>query len=400
MNKSIPRYLLFKYLRFDKDQPFIMLSKVLAFLGVSIGLCVLLVAMAIMNGFDKEFERKLFTMNYPISILPRFGASVDEKLLQDLKNKFPNLLFSPYISTQVIARNDFKLEGGVLFGVNFDDEKKINDVINQALQNKNLQNFDILIGNGLKTEFDLVFNDKITLIFSHLNASGLSLIPQVKRFDVKASFSSGLLAYDKAYMYVDINSLAKILSYPKGVYDGLHVFSKKPFEDIKTIEEFLGAKYLSVGWWEQNGNFFAALALEKRALFIVLMLIILVASLNIVSSLLMIVMNRRSEIALLLSLGVSKNEIKKTFFSLGFLIGGSGIIAGMILATIALYILGNFDIISLPSDVYGMSKLPLELSLIDFLSTIFGAIFIVALSSYYPAKKATQVNILETLRNE
>ncbi|MBF7049535.1 ABC transporter permease, partial [Campylobacter volucris] len=397
MNKSIPRYLLFKYLRFDKDQPFIMLSKILAFLGVSIGLCVLLVAMAIMNGFDKEFERKLFTMNYPISILPRFGASVDEKLLQDLKNKFPNLLFSPYISTQVIARNDFKLEGGVLFGVNFDDEKKINDVVNQALQNKNLQNFDILIGNGLKTEFDLAFDDKITLIFSNLNASGLSLIPQVKRFDVKASFSSGLLAYDKAYMYVDINSLAKILSYPKGVYDGLHVFSKKPFEDIKAIEEFLGAKYLSVGWWEQNGNFFAALALEKRALFIVLMLIILVASLNIVSSLLMIVMNRRSEIALLLSLGVSKNEIKKTFFSLGFLIGGSGIIAGMILATIALYILGNFDIISLPSDVYGMSKLPLELSLVDFLSTIFGAIFIVALSSYYPAKKATQVNILETL---
>ncbi|MBF7047839.1 ABC transporter permease [Campylobacter volucris] len=400
MNKSIPRYLLFKYLRFDKDQPFIMLSKILAFLGVSIGLCVLLVAMAIMNGFDKEFERKLFTMNYPISILPRFGASVDEKLLQDLKNKFPNLLFSPYISTQVIARNDFKLEGGVLFGVNFDDEKKINDVINQALQNKNLQNFDILIGNGLKTEFDLAFDDKITLIFSNLNASGLSLIPQVKRFDVKASFSSGLLAYDKAYMYVDINSLAKILSYPKGVYDGLHVFSKKPFEDIKAIEEFLGAKYLSVGWWEQNGNFFAALALEKRALFIVLMLIILVASLNIVSSLLMIVMNRRSEIALLLSLGVSKNEIKKTFFSLGFLIGGSGIIAGMILATIVLYMLGNFDIISLPSDVYGMSKLPLELSLVDFLSTIFGAIFIVALSSYYPAKKATQVNILETLRNE
>lgn len=400
MNKSIPRYLLFKYLRFDKDQPFIMLSKILAFLGVSIGLCVLVVAMAIMNGFDKEFERKLFTMNYPISILPRFGASVDEKLLQDLKNKFPDLLFSPYISTQVIARNDFKLEGGVLFGVNFDDEKKINDVINQALQNKTLQNFDILIGNGLKTEFDLTFDDKITLIFSNLNASGLSLIPQVKRFDVKASFSSGLLAYDKAYMYVDINSLAKILSYPKGIYDGLHVFSKKPFEDIEAIEEFLGAKYLSVGWWEQNGNFFAALALEKRALFIVLMLIILVASLNIVSSLLMIVMNRRSEIALLLSLGVSKNEIKKTFFSLGFLIGGSGIIAGMILATIALYILGNFDIISLPSDVYGMSKLPLELSLVDFLSTIFGAIFIVALSSYYPAKKATQVNILETLRNE
>ncbi|MFG5142524.1 ABC transporter permease, partial [Campylobacter lari] len=108
----------------------------------------------------------------------------------------------------------------------------------------------------------------------------------------------------------------------------------------------------------------------------------------------------RSEIALLLSLGASKLEIKKTFFSLGFLIGGSGIIAGVILAAIALWVLGNFDIISLPSDVYGMSKLPLELSLVDFCATLFGAIVIVSLSSYYPAKKATQVDILDTLRNE
>ncbi|MCR6577075.1 ABC transporter permease [Campylobacter insulaenigrae] len=398
--KSIPRYLLFKYLRFDKDQPFITLSKILAFLGVSIGLCVLLVAMAIMNGFDKEFERKLFTMNYPISILPRFGTNVDEKLLQELRLKFPNLIFSPYISTQVIARNDFKLEGGVLFGVNFEDEKKINEIINAALENKDIQDFEILIGNGLKNEFNLTFDDKLTLIFSNLNANGLSLIPQIKRFDVKASFSSGLLAYDKAYMYTDIKSLAKILSYPQGSYDGLHVYSKNPFKDVKLIEEFVGTKYISVGWWEQNGNFFAALALEKRALFIVLMLIILVASLNIVSSLLMIVMNRRNEIALLLSLGVSKIEIKKTFFSLGFLIGGSGIVVGMILAAIVLYVLGNFDIISLPSDVYGMSKLPLELSIVDFLATILGAIIIIVLSSYYPAKKATQVNILDTLRNE
>ncbi|CAM4140281.1 ABC transporter permease [Campylobacter armoricus] len=400
MQKSVPYYLLFKYLRFDKDQPFIMLSKILAFLGVSIGLCVLLVAMAIMNGFDKEFEKKLFTMNYPITILPRFGASIDDNLIKELKDNFPNLLFSPYISTQVITRNNLKLEGGVLFGVNFEDEKKINEVVLEALKDNTLQGFDILIGKGLKDEFVLDFNDKLTLIFSNLDASGLSLIPKIKRFNVKAEFSSGLLAYDKAYMYVDVDALAKILSYPKGVYDGIHIYSAKPFEDIKQIEAFVGKKFASIGWWEQNGNFFAALALEKRALFIVLMLIILVASLNIVSSLLMIVMNRRSEIALLLSLGVSKLEIKKTFFSLGFLIGGSGIVLGIILAGIILWVLGNFDIVSLPSDVYGMSKLPLNLSLIDFCLTVLGAVIIVSLSSYYPAKKATQVDILDTLRNE
>ncbi|MFG5142345.1 ABC transporter permease, partial [Campylobacter lari] len=190
--------------------------------------------------------------NYPITILPRFGASVDDKILQELRIKFPNLLFSPYIATQVIARNDLKLEGGMLFGVNFEDEKKINEVIAQALENKKLDSFDILIGKGLKDEFGLDYNEKITLIFSNLNASGLSLIPQVKRFDVKADFSSGLLAYDKAYMYTDVKALAKILSYPQGSYDGVHVYSNKPFEDIKQIEDFLGARYASIGWWEQN----------------------------------------------------------------------------------------------------------------------------------------------------
>lgn len=130
------------------------------------------------------------------------------------------------------------------------------------------------------------------------------------------------------------------------------------------------------------------------------MLIILVASLNIVSSLLMIVMNRRSEIALLLALGASKNEVKKSFFALGMLIGGGGMIVGVVLAFFALWLLGNFDIVTLPVDVYGTSKLPLDLSLMDFSLTIVGALIIIALSSFYPAKKATQINILDTLRNE
>ena len=130
------------------------------------------------------------------------------------------------------------------------------------------------------------------------------------------------------------------------------------------------------------------------------MLIILVASLNIVSSLLMIVMNRRSEIALLLALGASKKEIRSSFFTLGSLVGISGIIAGIILAFFAMWLLRTFDIISLPADVYGSSKVPLDLSLMDFCLTVFGALVIVALSSYYPARKATQVDVLDTLRNE
>ncbi|MCH5336954.1 MAG: ABC transporter permease [Campylobacter sp.] len=399
MKKSIPKYLLFKYLRFDKEQPFINLSMLLAFLGVCVGLCVLLVAMAIMNGFDKEFQKRFFVMNYPITLVPKFYATINDSLVEELRLNFPNMFFSPYISTQVIAKEGGHFEGGILFGVNFEEEKKINEVVARALKDENLSSFDILVGSGLMENFGLVKGDKLSLIFANLNPSGFSLTPQTKRFDIKAYFTSNLAFYDTAYMYVDVHTLRKILGYTKD-YDGIHIYSKNAFEDIEKLRQYIGENYISIGWWEQNQNFFSALELEKRALFIVLMLIILVASLNIVSSLLMIVMNRRSEIALLLALGTSKAEIKQSFFVLGMLIGGSGMMCGIVLAFIALWILGNFDIIHLPADVYGTSKLPLDLSMLDFFLTLIGALIIIALSSFYPAKKATEVNILDTLRNE
>jgi putative ABC transport system permease protein len=138
----------------------------------------------------------------------------------------------------------------------------------------------------------------------------------------------------------------------------------------------------------------------EKALFIVLMLIILVASLNIISSLLMTVMNRRREIALLLSLGATKEEIKKAFFLLGSVIGGTGILFGTFLGLLGIFLLGRFDIITLPEDVYGTSKLPLDLSTGDFVSILVGAIIIVLASSFYPSKKATEIDVLSTLRNE
>jgi efflux ABC transporter, permease protein len=397
---SLIKYLLFKYLRFDKSQPFIALSALLAFLGVSIGLMVLIVAMAIMNGFDKEFERKLFTMNYPITIFSSVKGSIVDSDVRELETKFPQMKFSPYIMTQVIVKGQNGFEGGILFGVNSQSEKPINSVLSAGLKDIELDGYSLLIGQGVKNEMIIGQENKLTLIFTKNDPSGFALTPKMKRFDVVGVFSSGLVAYDKGYFYTSVDALRKILGYNDGTYDGIHVFSNDPFSDLPKISKELSFGQRAVGWWQQNGNFFSALALEKRALFIVLMLIILVASLNIISSLLMTVMNRRQEIALLLSLGASKSEIKKSFFALGASIGGSGIIFGIVLGLLGVWLLGSFDIINLPADVYGSSKLPMELSLFDLALIIVGAIVIVTLSSYYPAKKAASINVLETLRNE
>lgn len=299
----------------------------------------------------------------------------------------------------------------MIFGVDFQRESELNPIFKAALEKtqKSYQEnfdstyqanvFDIIVGKTLQQQYGLQLNSNLLLIFTHLTPTAMSLMPTMKHFNVVGVFDSGLIAYDKGYIYTTLESLQTIKELPNHTYDGIHIYSDDAHKDILALQK-LYPQIRFIGWWEQNGNFFAALALEKRALFIVLMLIILVASLNIISSLLMTVMNRRKEIALLLTMGASATEIKKTFLYLGNFIGISGIIAGGILAAIILALLSHFPIISLPADVYGSDKLPLELSLMDLTFILIGSLFIVFSSSYYPAKKATQIDPLQVLRNE
>jgi putative ABC transport system permease protein len=399
---NLVSYLVKKYLRFDKSQPFITISAILAFLGVSVGLMVLIISMAIMNGTSNEFKDRISTMSYPITILP---TSLDYKItkddLQKLKKRFPQYTFSPYIESQVIVKVGEELEGAMIFGVDFKSEAKINKILKKAVKNSDIKNrFDMIMGKGLVESLALMHGDKVTLLFTKVEPGGFSTMPTMKRFRLAGKFNSGMQAYDNAYIYTSIEALQRVLRLPKNSYDGIHVRTPHPMEDVKKIRQVLPPSMGTIGWWQQNGNLFAAMAMEKKALFIVLMLIVLVASLNIISSLLMTVMNRRREIALLLSLGASKSEIKRAFFLLGSVIGGAGVLFGVFLGLLGIYILSHFDIVKLPADVYMTSKLPLELSSTDFFMIVAGAVLIVLFSSFYPAKKATDIDVLETLRNE
>ncbi len=402
MTNNLINFIIKKYLKYDNKNPFISITALLSFFGVAIGVMVLIVAMSIMNGVSKEFQDKLFTMNYPLSIYPKLEPTVSKELLLNLEAKFPDMSFSPYISSQVMIQKEGMMSGGLLFGVDMLKEAKINKIYKEALPPNATQNkFDIITGAGISDELLLVNGDKTTLFFSSLDPNGFSMMPKMKRFNYQGSFISGLTAYDNAYMFTSIEALQTILQRDEDTYDGIHIYCANPMVDIERIRKELPEFEVGViGWWQQNGNFFSAMELEKQALFLVLMLIILIASLNIISSLLMTVMSRRKEIALLLSMGASENEVKQVFFRLGMIIGVGGIFFGLILGFIGMYILGNFDIISLPADVYGTTKLPVSLDILDFVFIILGSFSIVFLSSYYPAYKATKIDVLEVLRNE
>jgi len=397
VNKKFISFIVKKYLKFDKTQPFISISFILAFLGIMTGVGVLIIAMSIMNGMDKEFEKKLTIMNYPLTIYSKFDGSITDNFINNLQKKYPNLEFSPYIQTSAILKKN-QMNGVILYGVNLEKEKKLNPILAKALNEKKIKKFDVIIGKRLFENMGINKDDKVVMIFSSSDPYGIEIAPRMKKVRIINYFHSGLNAYDKGIAYMPINGLKIILR--KNYYTGIHIYSKHPFKDIKILKKDLPFGVGIIGWWQQNGNFFAALKMEKRALFLVLLLIIIVASLNIIGSLLMMIMNRRREIALMMSLGASKKEIKTIFFRLGLVVGIIGILAGISFGGIGIWILNTFDFISLPADVYGTTKIPTDLSFIDFISIVMGAFIIVIVSSIYPAKKASEVDILTTLRFE
>jgi len=398
-NKKFVRHIIRHYLKYDKENPFIFISAILAFLGIAAGVMVLMIAMGIMNGTQKEFAKRLFVMNYPLTLLPAEEAAVNDDLVSMLKEKFPHFKFSPYYTTQVITKNEGSVQGSLLYGVDYDKEAEINHIFKEA-RGDSSNKFRVVMGDALSFEMNAGKGKKVTLYFSEQTAIGFGTMPLQKRFTVDGVFDSGLKAYDKAIMYTSLEAFEKLLKREHGIYDGLHIYTEDPMKEIDKLRAVLPEMVIAEGWWQQNGNFFAAMEMEKKALFLVLLLIILVASLNIISSLLMTVMSRRSEIALMRTLGASKAEIKAIFFKLGLIIGSAGILAGTMLGGFGIWLLSTFDIISMPADVYGTSRLPVDLTMSDFGLILLGTSVIILLSALYPAKKASQTDPLTVLRNE
>ncbi|RDU70983.1 ABC transporter permease [Helicobacter brantae] len=402
---KLTSFLLPKYLKFDKTQPFIFITTLLAFLGISIGVMVLCVAMAIMNGINKEFKEKIFVMNSPLNVKAYGKNAIPKDLLYELQINFPTLSFSPYLQSHAIIKTRFGIYPVAIFGVDFELEAHNNPILAKALEGKKgVQEFGVIMGEDFAKSYGVLEGEKLTFFFTEFSPNAISFTPTMKRFDVAGFFHSGIRGYDRGYSYTTLSSIAKLRNIDEKHYDGIHINTPNPMEDYKAISSFLEKRFKDrffvEGWWHQNGNLFSAMELEKRALFIVLLLIILMASLNIISSLLMVIMNRRKEIALLLSMGASKREIQRAFFSIGCFIGLGGVGIGLLLSFGVMSFLDHFPIISLPADVYGTTKLPLDLSLLDLSLIILGSILIVLLSAYYPARKASQINLLEVLRNE
>ncbi len=407
MNQTYSKKFVFKfikhYLKYDKDNPFIFISAMLALLGIAMGVMVLMIGIGVTNGTHKEFKKRLFTMNYPLTLIAYNNKGIPLTAINKIQEQFPNLIISPYYTTQVIAKNADSVQGTILYGIDFNKEAKINSIFKKAFNDYNgtqISKYSVIIGDDLAITLGLKVGEKVTLFFSKQQAAGFGTMPLQKRFKVISTFNSGLTSYDKGIIYTTYQAFEKILKKEPNLYDGAHIYTKEPMKLIDKIRAILPQDIGIEGWWQQNGGFFEAMQMEKKALFLVLLLIILVASLNIISSLLMTVMSRRSEIALMRTLGATTKEINRIFFYLGLIIGFLGILIGTILGLLGIWVLTTYNIISLPEDIYATSKLPIDLPMSDYLTIIAGTAIIVILSAIYPAIKASKTDTLTVLRNE
>ncbi|HIP61636.1 MAG TPA: ABC transporter permease [Sulfurovum sp.] len=388
------------YLKYDKDNPFIFIAAVMAFLGIAAGVMVMMIALGVTNGLQKEFKERLFVMNYPLTVVS-YADGIDSKTAYKIKEKFPELRLSPYYTTQVITKNDNSIQGSMVYGVDFQKEAALNSVFAKVkTTGKSTSKYRMIIGEGLSVEMGAKAGEKLILYFSEQQAVGFATMPLQKRFLIDGTFKSGLQAYDKAIIYTTHKAFHSLLKRNPDKFDGIHIYSEKPKEIIDEISAMLPDDAGIEGWWQQNGNFFTVMEMEKKVYFLILLFIILIASLNIISSLLMTIMSRRSEIALMRTLGATKKEIQSIFYKLGLIIGATGISMGVLLGLLGMWLLKTFDIISIPEDVFGSARLPVDLPLSDFFMIIIGASIIILVSAIYPAKKAASTDPLNVLRNE
>ncbi len=201
----------------------------------------LMVAMGIMNGTEREFQKRLFVMNYPLTLIPTHYNSANDELISKLKREFPHLKFSPYYTTQVITKSGSNVNGSILYGVDFEREAEINSVFSKAIQNSIKLNsrYKLIIGKTLARDMGVYNGRKLTVYFSEQEAIGFGTMPLQKRFKIISQFDSGLKAYDKAIIYTTLEAFEKILKRKDGVYDGIHCLLPPRYAEILNwIREF------------------------------------------------------------------------------------------------------------------------------------------------------------------
>ena len=405
----LERKIAIRYLFTKKKDGFINIISTFSFLGISLGVAVLIVVMSVMNGFRTELINKINGFNPHLKIFPNQNPINLNELRNDLIIEISDQFFLSNNGEAVIIHNNYT-KGIILRGYLRDDFKKLKVVNNENFfGNKNISYNHISIGRELSFLLNVDIGDKVSVISPTNIMSIAGSLPRQKSFIVESIFESEINEFDINIAFLNLNDLEEFFDLDKqNRY--LEVFLNNPnnIESKKKIFQNIYKDNLLSSWADLNQSLFSALKVERNVMFIILSLIILIAAFNIISGLTILVKNKTRDIAILKTIGVSNNSIAKIFFLVGFLIGTfstlTGIIIGIMFSlnieSIRLLISNLFNVSLFPEEIYFLSKMPSQIdSLSIFLIGLF-SIIITCLVSVYPAIKASKLDAIKSLKYE
>ena len=400
-----------RYLRAKQKETFISLITILSVAGVTVGVMALIVVIAVMAGFESDLKQRILGVESHIVVMRHDGSFTGYKKISKQIDKLNGVEAStPFIYSQIMLRSSTGVSGAVLRGIDPDSAGSVIKILkNSMLQNlKKIQQQEnsktsvpgIILGKELARNLGVLKGDAVYLISSRGMISPIGYLPAMKRFEVVGLFESGMYEYDGSLAYIDLKDAQKMLNIKDSV-TGIEV----RVDDIynarniaKKIVSELGFPYWARDWMRMNHNLFSALKLEKTVMFIILALIVLVAAFNIASTLIMMVMGKTKDIAILKAMGAMDSSIRKIFIYKGMIIGAVGTSLGVCLGFIICKLLEKYKFIQLPGDVYYISTLPVRLEGWDVFMIASAAMVICFLATLYPASQASKLNPIEAIR--
>ena len=402
-----------QYLRSNRKKGLVSFISGVSIIGLILGMMTLITVLSVMNGFHKELRDRVLGAISHAHVLAYDGEIKDWQALQAKINQHPNVLStSPYIKKYALINTPFGSQGVLVRGIKPALEKKTSALLNNIkFGNARLDKSSILIGTGLAAELRVILGDKVTLLTPQLSANILGMQPRFKRFTVTGIFDAGVSEYDNNLTFINLKQ-AQLLYAMKTKVSGIRLKVDDLFNAKKIIQEALNElnsnQYYGVDWMQQKANFIKALNLEKQMIGIILFLIIAVAAFNVVSMMVMVVADKKADIAILRTIGMTPGRIVKLFFYQGITIGIIGIVIGTILGvTLAFNIESVISTIEsilgfkfFPQEVFYISRFPSEIHLSDVITVAMSAFVLVVIASIYPAKRAGKLQISEVLNHE
>jgi len=415
MFKPLTIFIGLRYTRAKQRTQFISFITLTSVLGIALGVTALIAVLSVMNGFEAELRERILGMTAHTTISGRGGKLYDWQELEKKVINKPHVRGSaPFIKGQVMVNAGRRVSGTLLRGIIPEFEPKVSEVANKMkagqLPDLVAGKFGIILGAELANYLGVMMGDKITIITSQVNSTPAGILPRLKRFTVVGVFKVGMYEYDRNMALIHIDDAKKLFRMGDAV-NGLRLKLDDLFNAPKitqTLANELYNQYSVSDWTKAHSNFFRAIKTEKRVMFIILLLIVAVAAFNIVSTLVMVVTDKRGDIAILKTQGLSNMSVMGIFIVLGGIIGvigtALGTLGGVLLAlnieTIIPAIEGFFGVQFMAADVYYISDVPSQLVWGDVI-TIASISFILSLvATLYPAWQASRVNPAEVLRYE